>query len=144
MNRVFLTGNLTADPEIRQTQSDIPCATFRIGVRRRFANQAGDHESDFIGVVCWRKTAELAGKYLKKGSKVGVVGAIQTRSYDGSDGNRRYVTEVVAEEIEFLSRTENAGGGQGDGVTRMQPPMGEAPAEDNGGFVPDDDDEIPF
>lgn len=144
MNRVFLTGNLTADPEMRQTQSGIQCATFRLAVQRRYKNQAGEREADFINVVAWRQTAELAGKYLAKGSKCGVVGWIMTRSYDGSDGNRRYVTEVVAEEIEFLSRTENAGGGQGDGVTRMQHPVGEAPAEDNGGFVPDDDDEIPF
>ena len=141
MNKVILIGNLVSAPEMRQTQSGIACANFRLAVQRRFKNKDGEREADFINIVAWRQLAELCGKYLGKGSKCGVVGSIMTRSYDGSDGNRRYVTEVVAEEIDFLSRAENAGGGKSDGVTRQSAPMGEPPAEE---WQQVEDDELPF
>ena len=103
MNRVILIGNLTKDPESRTTQSGIANCTFTIAVTRKFAGSNGEKQTDFIPIVTWRKTAELCGKYLSKGKKVAIVGEIQTRSYDAKDGTKRYVTEVVADEVEFLS-----------------------------------------
>lgn len=104
MNKAFLTGNLTKDPELRQTQNSVNCCTFTIAVNRRFTNADGKHEADFLNIVTWRGLAETCSRYLKKGRKVSVTGAIQTRSYDDKDGKRRTVTEIVADEVEFLNR----------------------------------------
>lgn len=103
MNKAILIGNLTRDPESGSTTSGVNYCRFTIAVNRRFTNQAGEREADFIPIVAWRKQADLCAKYLAKGRKVAVVGAIQPRSYDGQDGVKRYVTEVVADEVEFLS-----------------------------------------
>ncbi|MGN1000800.1 MAG: single-stranded DNA-binding protein [Bacilli bacterium] len=102
MNKVFLIGRLTRDPELRYTSSNLPVATFSIAVNRTFANQAGEREADFINIVVWRKQAENVKNYLKQGSQVAIDGRIQTRSYDGEDGKKRYVTEVVADNVQFL------------------------------------------
>ena len=101
MNKVILIGNLAADPESRTTNSGVPQCSLRIAVQRRFANAQGQRESDFFNVVCWRNTAEFAAKYLSKGRKVAVEGSLQTRSYDAQDGSKRYVTEVIADNVEF-------------------------------------------
>lgn len=141
MNKVILIGNLAADPELRRTASDLPVCTFRLAVNRRFANQQGVREADFINIVTWRQTAELCAKYLAKGRKCCVVGQLQTRSYDAQDGTKRYVTEVVADEVEFL------GGQQQGGFTPNDaPPPPEPPATygGNNGFTQVDDDELPF
>ena len=100
MNKVILIGNLTADPELRKTANDISLCTFRIAVQRRFSNQQGVREADFINIVAWRQTADLCAKFLTKGRKVGVVGAIQTRTYDAQDGSKRTAFEVVADDVE--------------------------------------------
>ena len=102
MNKVFLIGRLTRDPELRYTGSNIPVATFSLAVNRNFSNQAGEREADFINIVVWRKQAENVKNYLTQGSQVAIDGRIQTRSYDGTDGQKRYVTEVVADNVEFL------------------------------------------
>jgi single-strand DNA-binding protein len=108
MNSVTLVGRLTKKPELRQTPQGVSVATFTIAVNRKFANQAGEREADFINVVIWRKPAENVSQYTDKGSLVGVEGSIRTRSYDAQDGTRRYVTEVVAESVTFLeSRNSN-------------------------------------
>lgn len=112
MNKVFLIGRLTRDPELRYTGSNIPVATFSIAVNRPFANQAGEREADFINIVVWRKQAENVKNYLTQGSQIAVDGRIQIRSYDGEDGKKRYVTEVVADNVQFLdsrNRSDNAG-----------------------------------
>ncbi len=101
MNKVILIGNLTADPESRTTNSGVAQCSLRIAVQRRFANAQGQRESDFFNVVCWRNTADFAAKYLSKGRKVAVEGSLQTRSYDAQDGSKRYVTEVIADNVEF-------------------------------------------
>ena len=101
MNKVILIGNLAADVESRTTQSGIAQASFRLAVQRRFANQQGQREADFFQIVCWRQTAEFAARYLSKGRKVAVEGSLQTRSYDAQDGSKRYVTEVIADSVEF-------------------------------------------
>lgn len=102
MNKVVLIGRLTRDPELRYTSSNIPSATFSLAVSRPFQNQNGVREADFINIVMWRKTAETAKNYLSKGSLIAVEGRIQTRNYDGADGKKVYVTEVVADNFEFL------------------------------------------
>ena len=141
MNKVILIGNLAADPELRKTTSDISVCTFRLAVQRRFANQQGVREADFISVVAWRQTAELCARYLTKGRKCAVVGSLQTRSYDAQDGTKRYVTEVVADEVEFLGSPQ---GGQYNGGDNVPPPEPPASYTGNTGFTQADDDELPF
>ena len=102
MNKVFLIGRLTRDPELRYTSSNLPVASFTVAVNRNFTNQSGEREADFINVVVWRKQAENIKNYLKQGSQIAIDGRIQTRSYDGEDGKKRYVTEVVADNVQFL------------------------------------------
>lgn len=102
MNRVVLVGRLTKDPELRYTPNGVPAASFTLAVNRSFTNQAGEREADFINCVVWRKPAENVANFLKKGSLAGVDGRVQTRNYEGSDGKRVYVTEVVAESVQFL------------------------------------------
>lgn len=102
MNRVILVGRLTKDPELKFTPNGVAVATFTLAVNRSFTNQAGEKEADFINVVVWRKPAENVANFLKKGSLAGVDGRIQTRHYDNQEGKRVYVTEVVAESVQFL------------------------------------------
>ena len=110
MNKVVLIGRLTRDPELRYTSSNIPSATFSLAVNRPFQNQNGVREADFINIVMWRKQAETAKKYLTKGSLISIEGRIQTRNYDGADGKKVYVTEVVADQfggVQFLGGKGN-------------------------------------
>lgn len=102
MNKVVLIGRLTKDPELRYTSSNVPAASFTLAVNRNFQNQNGVREADFINIVMWRKQAETVKKYLIKGSLISIEGRIQTRSYDGADGKKVYVTEVIADNFEFL------------------------------------------
>ena len=133
MNKVILIGNLANDPEARTTQSGISQSTFRIAVQRRFANQQGVREADFLTVVAWRQTADFCNRYLSKGRRVAVEGSIQTRSYDAQDGSKRYVTEIIAESVEALDSRNNENGNHapyGDpGPT--PPPQGQ-----NSGSIP--------
>ncbi|WP_028400753.1 single-stranded DNA-binding protein [Ectobacillus panaciterrae] len=108
MNRVLLVGRLTKDPELRYTPNGIAVATFTLAVNRTFSNQQGEREADFINCVVWRKQAENVANYLKKGSLAGVDGRLNTRNYEGQDGKRVYVTEVVAENVQFLD-TKSSG-----------------------------------
>ena len=103
MNKVFLIGHLVKDPELRYTSSNIPVASFILSVNRNFINQNGEKEVDFINIVSWKKQAENIHKYCFKGSKVAIEGRVQVRSYDDQNGQKRYITEVVSENIEFLS-----------------------------------------
>ena len=110
MNKAILIGRLTRDPELRTTPTGRNVCQFSIAVNRNFTNANGEREADFIPVVVWRKQAENVCKYCTQGSLVGVTGRIQTRSYDGQDGQRRYVTEVVADNVTFLgSKNNNTG-----------------------------------
>ena len=151
MNKVFLIGNLTRDPEMRTTQSGVNNCTFTIAVQRRFANPQGVREADFIPVIAWRQLADTCGRYLEKGRKVAVVGSMQVRTYDAQDGSRRYVTEVVADEVEFLSSPGDAQRPREDVPAREDHPMPEhAPAssyqnaQEPSQMVEADDDELPF
>jgi single-strand DNA-binding protein len=143
MNKAILTGNLVADPELRKTQSDISVCTFRIAVQRRFANPQGVRESDFFNIVAWRGLADTCAKFLTKGRKVGVIGVIQNRSYDAQDGTKRYITEIVADDVEFLSpNPSNQSQYQPGDVP--PPPEPSSSYTGNTGFTQVDDDELPF
>ena len=102
MNRVVLVGRLTRNPDLRYTPNGVAVANFTIAVNRPFKNQQGENEADFINCVIWRKQAENLANYTKKGSQIGVDGRIQTRSYEGQDGKRVFVTEILAESVQFL------------------------------------------
>ncbi|WP_141009513.1 single-stranded DNA-binding protein, partial [Listeria monocytogenes] len=102
MNRVVLVGRLTKDPDLRYTPAGVAVATFTLAVNRTFTNQQGEREADFINCVVWRKPAENVANFLKKGSMAGVDGRVQTRNYEDKDGKRVYVTEIVAESVQFL------------------------------------------
>ena len=102
MNRTVLVGRLTKDPELRYTPNGVAVANFTIAVNRPFQNQQGENEADFINCVVWRKAAENLANYQKKGNLIGVDGRIQTRSFENQEGKRIFVTEVVAENIQFL------------------------------------------
>ncbi|MBF2507836.1 single-stranded DNA-binding protein [Listeria welshimeri] len=143
MNRVVLVGRLTKDPELRYTPAGVAVATFTLAVNRTFTNQQGEREADFINCVVWRKPAENVANFLKKGSMAGVDGRVQTRNYEGNDGKRVYVTEIVAESVQFLEpRNSNGGGGnnyQGGNNNNYNnggSNSGQAPTN-NGGFGQD-------
>lgn len=108
MNKIILIGNLTKDPELTQTSNGISVCKFTLAVSRKYQNADGEKETDFINCVAWRNLADTIEKFVKKGSKIGVIGSMQTRSYEAQDGTKRYVTEVVADEIEFLSTKDKA------------------------------------
>lgn len=112
MNKVVLIGRLTRDPDLRYPSTNVPVANFTIAVNRPFENQNGERVADFINIIVWRKQAENVKKYIGKGSLVAVEGRIQTRNYEGQDGKRVYVTEVVADSVQFLeskSQSQNRG-----------------------------------
>ncbi|WP_066297425.1 single-stranded DNA-binding protein [Bacillus sp. FJAT-29937] len=102
MNRCVLVGRMVKDVDLRYTPNGVAVASFTLAVNRTFTNQQGEREADFINCVVWRKAAENTANFCKKGSLVGVDGRIQTRSFDGQDGKKVYVTEVLAESVQFL------------------------------------------
>ena len=102
MNKVILMGRLTRDPEVRYTQTNnTVVASFSLAVNRRFVRQGEERQADFINVVAWSKLGEFCSKYFKKGQQVGIIGRIQTRTWDDEQGQKHYVTEIVAEEAYF-------------------------------------------
>lgn len=121
MNKVFLIGNLTKDPEGSTTTSGIKVCKFTIAVNRNYSSVDGNRQTDFLPIVCWRNQAENCAKFLKKGSKVGLCGSIQTRTYDASDGTKRYVTEIVADEVQFLSTKSEGYGDDIQDLPEVQP-----------------------
>ena len=115
MNSICLVGRLTKDVELRYTPSNVAVATFTLAVNRTFKNENGEREADFINCVMWRQQAENLANWAKKGALIGITGRIQTRSYDNQQGQRVYVTEVVAEQFQLLeSRNSQHGQGQGN------------------------------
>ena len=103
MNKVYLIGNLTRDPELSETSTNVPFCRFAVAVNRPFTNSDGNREVDFFNVIVWRGLAENCGRFLKKGSKVAVVGSLQNRSYEDKEGVKRTATDIVASEVEFLN-----------------------------------------
>lgn len=105
-NKVILIGNMTADPELKQTQGGLSVASFSIAVNRRFKAE-GQQECDFITIVAWRQTAEFVCRYFKKGQPILVCGQLQTRNWTDKNGEKRYATEVVADEVSFVEKRES-------------------------------------
>ncbi len=102
INEVILVGRLVADPEMKSTQSGIAVVSFTVAVNRSYKNASGGYDADFINCVAWRNQAEFLSKYFGKGDKIGIIGSIQTRSYEDRAGMKRYATEVVADKIRFI------------------------------------------
>ena len=159
MNKVVLIGRLTRDPELRYTGSNTAVATFSLAVNRNFTNQQGEREADFINIVVWRKQAENVKNYLSQGSQVAIEGRIQTRSYDDNNGQKRYITEVVADNVEFLSSKSSSSSSNGVNNNQTSEPtpydFGPAPEPkgtnvesnpfaDFGASIEVSDDELPF
>jgi single-strand DNA-binding protein len=142
MNKIILMGRLTRDPEVRVTPSEKTVCTFTLAVDRQFANQSGEREADFINIVVWGKAAELCGNSLAKGHRLLVEGRLQIRNYVAKDGTKRYVTEVIANSVEFVERKSigsvgsNADGGQEHTATKS--------GMDGFGKAVAFDEEIPF
>ncbi len=147
MNKVILMGRLVKDPELKPTQSNISVCTFTLAVDRRFKNQQGERETDFIPCVAWRQTAEFVAKYFSKGSRMACIGSMQVRSWD-DNGSRRFITEVVAEEVYFADskRSEgDVGGYQNNNYRQNQPSTDFSAKVEVPEYQPDEDDvELPF
>lgn len=107
MNKVILIGNLSKDVELTTTPNGISVAKFSLAVNRNYTNSNGERECDFFNIVAWRDLAERCNQYLSKGKKAAICGALQTRSYENADGIRVYITEIIADNVEFLSPKES-------------------------------------
>jgi single-strand DNA-binding protein len=140
LNKVLLIGNLTRPPELRYTPSGTAVADLRLAVNRNYSTQSGEKREEvcFLTVVVWGKQAESCGEYLDKGSQVFVEGRLQTRDWEGKDGQKRTSTEVVAERVQFMSRTKGAGGGAAPAPAAA---YAEEPSHAGGGGG---DDDVPF
>lgn len=138
MNKVQLIGNIVRDPELTTTGNGVSVCKFTIAVNRTFKNANGETATDFLNIVAWRGLADNCANYLKKGSKVAVVGSIQVRTWE-KDGEKRYATDIVADEVEFLSRAQNDGeNGQQTAQNSTAKQMG------IGNLKPVDDEGLPF
>jgi len=142
MNKVILMGRLTRDPEVRYTQTNNKLvASFSLAVNRRFARQGEERQADFINVVAWDKTGEFCSKYFKKGQQVGVIGRIQTRNWDDEQGQKHYVTEVVAEETYFADSKREGDSGISSGFENS---FGTSIVQNAEFQVDSSDDDLPF
>ncbi|MFC0188462.1 single-stranded DNA-binding protein [Fictibacillus aquaticus] len=148
LNRVVLVGRLTADPQLKYTPNGVAVANFTLAVNRPFSNQQGEKEADFINCVVWRKPAESASQYLKKGSLAGVDGRMQTRSYDNNQGQRVYVTEVMAESVQFLEprnqQSDNSRSDSANQRNQQQQQRQNEPDPFAGGSISISDEDLPF
>ncbi len=136
MNRVVLVGRLTKNIDLRYTPNGVAVANFTLAVNRPFKSQDGEQQADFVQVQVWRKPAENAANYLKKGSLCGVDGRIQTRNFEGQDGKRVYVTEVVADSVQFLEPKRDGQSTQSNNQSQGDPFSGES--------MDIRDDDLPF
>ena len=142
MNKVFLTGNLTRDPEMSTTPSGISLCKFGLAVNRPYSKEK---EVDFFNIIVWRGPAENCYKYLKKGNKVGISGSIQTRTYDKSDGTKASTFDIVAEEVEFLTTKQETNAVSGGSKTVEQKPQTQGSSSSVlQHFTPIQDDTLPF
>jgi single-strand DNA-binding protein len=140
MNKVILMGRLTKDPILRYTStSNTAVCNFTLAVDRRFVRQGEERQADFIPIVAWSKLAEFCGKYFLKGRQVAVVGRIQTRTWDDSEGKRNYVTEVIAEEAYFADSKKS-----GDSPDKQEDKADGGQSDTDGFYTIEADDELPF
>ncbi len=140
MNKVFLIGNLTRDPELSETAGGVPVCHFSIAVNRNYSSQDGERQTDFFNCTAWRAMAESIARYTKKGKKVSVVGSIQLRNYEDNQGVKRTAVDIIAQDVEFLSPREN-----GDSFDELdETPRQSAPKRKPVLQTMDDDSDIPF
>ena len=146
MNKVFLIGNLTRDPEMRTTQSGVSVCSFTIAVNRRFGAKAGEEaQADFFNVTAWRGLADTVARYVKKGSKVAVSGSIQIRNYEDNQGQRRTAVDVIAQDVDFLTTRQAEGGNDFYDAPVPAPARENAPARRKPQLESfEDDGDIPF
>lgn len=148
MNRVVIVGRLTRDVELRYTPNGVAVANFNVAVNRQFKNKDGEQEADFIQCVTWRKQAENLANYMKKGSQIGVDGRLQTRTYENSNGKTVFVTEILAESIQFLEPKSNqsVNSNSSNSNQQKQPSKPEQPQsfEQAGEQINIGDDDLPF
>lgn len=143
MNKAILVGRLTKDPELKTTGSGVSVCSFTLAINRRFKNAEGGYDADFINCVAWRQQAEFISKYFSKGRMVGICGSIQTRTYDREDGQRVYVTEVVADEVSFVDSKSQSEGTSTPASANTNSNTNSFGADD--GFIPmPADDDLPF
>ena len=142
INSIVLVGRLTKDPELRYTQSNQAVATFSLAVNRNFKSQNGEREADFINCVIWRQQAENLANWAKKGALIGITGRIQTRSYENQQGQRVYVTEVVADNFQLLESRKDREAGQSQGYS--QPDFSRQAEPMNANPMDISDDDLPF
>ena len=141
MNKIFLIGNLTADPELRTTPNGTNVCTMNLAVNRRFADVNGERKADFFRITAWRQLGESCARYLSKGKKMCVIGELTARLYDAKDGSTRVSLEVTADEVEFLSPKDAAENGAA-GYQRQH--TEQPPADNLTGFEEINDDDFPF
>ena len=141
LNKVILIGHMTADPELKQTPSGVSVCSFSIGVTRKYTTRGEQPQTDFISIVAWRTTAEFIARYFRKGSAICICGSLQTRTWTDTNGNKRYETEVVADEASFVERkSESVGRTDSYSAPAFNTPVSEAPKfEEIAG-----DDDLPF
>lgn len=145
INNVTLVGRLTADPNIRYTGSGTPVASFTLAVNRDFKNAAGEQEADFINCVIWRKSAETLANTVRKGQQIGVVGRVQTRSYENQHGQKVFVTEVVAERFNYLEKREgNSNSSNSQKQSNNQQSFDRSSDPFSGSSIDISDDDLPF
>ena len=149
MNKVILVGRLARDPELRATSSGVPVCSFSVACDRRFVKQGEERKADFINCIAWRQTGESIAKYFAKGHRIALEGTLQTRSWTDNEGKNRYAMEVVVDQWEFAqSKTEGGMGGfQAPAASSSLYPQAEPvvpAANDIDGFMPIDDEELPF
>lgn len=141
-NKVILGGRLTSDPELKTTPSGVSVTSFSLAVNRRHSGKGEEHQTDFINVTAWRGTAEFITKFFRKGSSICVVGSIQTRSWTDNNGNKRYATDVVADEVYFVD-SKSEGKAESAPATNYMPESYAQPSAPNLEAL-SDDDELPF
>ena len=148
LNKVILCGRMTADPELKQTQSGIAVVSFTLAVNRRYQAKSADgaqaQQADFVNVVAWRQTAEFISRYFKKGSALCITGSIQTRSWQDQQGQKRYATEVVADEAMFVDSKNEGGSGSYSTETYNAPSYSSSPAAAPKFEELKTDDDLPF
>lgn len=148
MNKVILVGRLSRDPELRTTQSGTSVTSFSVACDRRFVRGGEERQADFISCVAWGKTAEFVHQYFSKGMRIALDGRIETRSYEDQSGNKRYVTEVIAENVEFAqSKNEGSAAQRPSQAAQQRPAAPQAPSSDIDGFMPIEgieEEDLPF
>ena len=144
MNKVILVGRLARDPELRVTPSGVSVCSFSVACDRRFVKQGEERKADFINCIAWRQTGEFISKYFTKGTRIALEGSLQTRDWTDNEGKKRYATEVIVDNAEF-AQSKNEGGAFGGGFSAPA----SAPAKENNdsdidGFMPIEDEDLPF